>query len=63
MPLVEIRLLNGRTSDQKKALLKSVTEAIHSSIDAPLPTIRVWIHEIPSDEYMVGGQLASERRR
>ena len=63
MPLVEIHLLKGRTPDQKKALLKSVTEAIHSSIEAPLPSIRVWIHELPSDEYMVGGQLASERRK
>jgi 4-oxalocrotonate tautomerase len=63
MPLVEIHLLRGRTKEQKKALLQAVTEAIHTSLDAPLPTIRIWLHEFPTDEYMVAGELASERKK
>ncbi|HOW86312.1 MAG TPA: 2-hydroxymuconate tautomerase [Candidatus Aminicenantes bacterium] len=62
MPLVEIHLLEGRTDDQKKALLGAVTAAVHDSIGAPLETIRVWIQEFSPKEYMAAGVLAAERR-
>jgi 4-oxalocrotonate tautomerase len=62
MPLIEIHLLKGRTPEQKKRLLESVTRAVHESIEAPLPAIRVWIREFSAEEYMVAGELATERR-
>ena len=63
MPLIEIHLLEGRTAEQKKKLLASVTEAVVESIDAPLQSIRVWIHEMTEDDYMVAGHMASERKK
>ncbi len=63
MPLVEIHLLEGRTKEQKRALLEAVTRAVQESIKAPLETIRVWIQEIPLDEFMMAGILASEKYR
>jgi 4-oxalocrotonate tautomerase len=60
MPLVEVHLLEGRTDEQKEALLKAITEAIHESIQAPLPTIRVWIDEFSSKHYMIAGELKSQ---
>ena len=63
MPLVEIHLLEGRTAEQKKMLLASVTEAVHESIGASLQSIRVWIHEFSDDNYMAAGQLASDRKK
>ncbi|MGB9835243.1 MAG: 2-hydroxymuconate tautomerase [Candidatus Saccharicenans sp.] len=63
MPLVEIHLLEGRTKEQKKAMLEAVTQAIHQTLGAPLETIRVWIQEIPKDEFMSAGLLASEREK
>jgi 4-oxalocrotonate tautomerase len=59
MPLVEVHLLEGRTDEQKEALLKAITAAIHESIHAPLPTIRVWIDEFPQKHYMIAGELKS----
>ncbi len=61
MPLIEIHLLEGRSKEQKKALLEAVTRAVQESIQAPLETIRVWIQEIPLDEFMTAGVLASEK--
>ena len=55
MPLVQIDLLEGRTPEQKKALLAAVTEAVHTSIDAPLPSIRVWLREFSPEDYMSEG--------
>jgi 4-oxalocrotonate tautomerase len=63
MPLVAIHLLEGRDAEQKKRLLQAVTDAVHESIGASLPSIRVWIQEFSAEEYMAGGELAADRRR
>ena len=63
MPLIEIHLLKGRTAKQKEKLLASVTEAAAESLDAPLASIRVWIHEFSDEDYMAAGHMATERRR
>ena len=61
MPLVEVHLLEGRSPEVKREVLASVTRAIRESTGAPLETIRVWIHELPPDHYMVAGETAAER--
>ena len=63
MPLVEIHLLEGRSPELKKKLLEAVTSAVHESIGAPLPSIRVWLHEFSDQEYMVAGELMADRRK
>jgi len=60
MPLVEIHMLRGRTAEQKRELLRAVTRAVEESIDAPLSSIRVWIHEFEAEEYMAAGKLKSD---
>ena len=60
MPLVEIHILRGRTAEQKRKLLEAVTRAVHESLEAPLPSIRVWIQEFGAEEYMVAGRLRSD---
>ena len=63
MPLIEVHMLEGRTEEQKKAVLEAITKAVHESLGAPLPSIRVWIQEMVKKEYMVAGELASERKK
>ncbi len=63
MPLVEIHLLEGRTEEQKKTLLTAVTQAVHTSIGAPLETIRVWIQEFSPREYMSAGVLYADKKK
>jgi 4-oxalocrotonate tautomerase len=62
MPLIEVHLLEGRTDEQKKALLQGITNAVHESIDAPLASIRVWIQEFSPKEFMVAGELYADRK-
>jgi len=62
MPLIEVHLLEGRTDEQKENLLSAITRAVHESIGAPLPSIRVWIQEFPPREYMVAGELAAKKK-
>lgn len=63
MPLIEIHMLEGRTDDQKKALLAAVTEAVETSIGASRASIRVWIQEFSRHEYMAAGELAADRKK
>jgi len=60
MPLIEVHLIEGRTDEQKKALMEAVTRAVHESLGSPLPTIRVWLQEMKKKEYMVAGKLAAD---
>jgi 4-oxalocrotonate tautomerase len=55
VPLIQINMLEGRTPEQKKALLNAVTVAVHTSIGAAIPSIRIWINEIPTEGYMAEG--------
>jgi len=55
MPIVEITLIEGRTKDQKRALAKEVTDAVVSSVGAPIEAVRVIIREIPPEHFAVGG--------
>ncbi len=61
MPLIEIHMLEGRTDQQKRALLDAVTEAVRVSIGAPLSSIRVWIQEFPATDYMAEGHLYADK--
>jgi len=63
MPLIEIHLVEGRSDEQKRQLLTAVTAAVRESIGAPVESIRVWIHELRANEFMVAGELFSERDR
>jgi len=63
MPLIEIHLLEGRTEDQKKALLTAVTQAVHKSIGAPVETIRIWIEEFTPKDYMAAGVWYGDKKK
>ena len=62
MPLIQISLAEGRTDEEKRALLAAVTEAAHTSIGVSKAAIRVWIHEFRATEYMAAGELLADRR-
>ena len=56
MPIVEITMVEGRTIDQKKALLRSVTDAIVGSLSVPQGNVRIILREIPTAHFAVGGE-------
>ena len=55
MPLVSITMLEGRSAEKKKAMFKAVTEAIVQTLGAPRESVRISIHEIPTNDYAIGG--------
>ena len=63
MPLIEVHLLEGRTEEQKKALLTAISKAVHESIGAPVETIRIWIEEFTPKDYMAAGVWYGDRKK
>ncbi len=62
MPLIQVTLVQGRTIEQKHALIAALTEAMHDSIGTPKDRIRVALYEITADEWGIGGVPFSEAR-
>jgi 4-oxalocrotonate tautomerase len=63
MPIVEIHMLEGRSDEQKKALLDSVTDAVRDSLGVPLTSIRIWIQEFSPKDYMIAGEIYADRKK
>jgi 4-oxalocrotonate tautomerase len=56
MPYVTVKMLAGRTDDQKKALVEKVTAAVSETTGAPTEKIVVFIDEMAKDNYGLGGK-------
>lgn len=62
MPIVHIHMFEGRTIDQKRAMVKGVTGAIVDSIGCKPEVVRIVIHEIQRQNVGDAGVLVSERK-
>ena len=62
MPLVEVTLVEGRSASQLRALISSVTDAVATSVGAPLESIRVVVREVPATHWAAGDVTIAERR-
>lgn len=60
MPFVTIQFLEGRTDDQKKALVSEVTEVVANNLKAPKENIHVILEEMKKTDYGVGGVRKSD---
>ena len=63
MPFVQIYRLEGRTEEQKRAVIEKVTAALHEAVSAPKEAIRVWIHDMPKENWGIAGVSAKDLGR
>jgi 4-oxalocrotonate tautomerase len=63
MPFAQIHMLEGRSDDQKRAVIEKVTQALHEAVGAPKETIRVLISEVPKTQWGIGGVSAKDLGR
>jgi len=54
MPIITVSMMEGRTDEQKEALIMAVTESVMASIGAPEENIRVLISEYPKKHWGIG---------
>lgn len=61
MPYVTVKMLEGRTEEQKRALVEKVTEAVIETTGAKKEKVTVFIEEMHKTDYGVGGKLFSDQ--
>jgi len=61
MPEVIIEMAQGRSLDEKRALVKDITDAIVRNCKVDADAVTVIIHENPRTDKAKGGVLFSER--
>ena len=63
MPLAHIHMMEGRSDDQKRAVIDKVTAALVDAIGVPAETGRVLITEVPKTQWGIGGKSAKDLGR
>ena len=55
MPFISVRMLEGRDQEQKKKLVKSITDVMETVCGADPQHVHVVIEEVPKDNWARGG--------
>jgi len=63
MPFAQIYMIEGRTEEQKRAVIEKVSAALVEATGAPQQAIRVWIQEVPKANWGIAGQTAKDLGR
>lgn len=63
MPFAQIYLIEGRSDEQKRAVIEKVTAALVEAVGAPVEAVRVLITEVPKTQWGIGGKSAKELGR
>jgi 4-oxalocrotonate tautomerase len=63
MPEVYVHAVKGRTLEQKRALIKDITDAVVKNFSVPLEAVTIEIVESEPTAKAKGGVLFSEMRR
>lgn len=61
MPFINVKMLDGRTLDQKRRLVKALTDAIVEICETTPEATKVIIEEVPREHWASGGVLLSDR--
>lgn len=62
MPLIEVTLVEGRTPEQLRALIRGLTAAACDAVGAPRGSVRVVLREVPATHWAAGDVTVAERR-
>jgi len=62
MPLVTIKIIEGRNLEQKRGMVKDVTDAIVKNIGCPPTAVQIDIVEMKQENISQGGKLFCDGR-
>ncbi|ENO84465.1 2-hydroxymuconate tautomerase [Thauera linaloolentis] len=63
MPFAQIYMIEGRSEEQKRAVIEKVTQALVDAVGAPKENVRVWIHDVPKENWGIAGATAKDLGR
>jgi 4-oxalocrotonate tautomerase len=60
MPVVQITIVEGRSTEDVENCIRNVAQAVHESLKAPIESVRVMVYEVPPNRFSVGQKLKSD---
>lgn len=63
MPTIRVEMFEGRTAEQKKALVKALTQACVDALGTKPDAVDVLLFDIKPSEWATGGVLWSEKNK
>jgi len=60
MPTIQIDMIAGRTIEQKRDMVKKVTQAVVEAIACSPESVNIIIHENPKEHLAKAGKLLSD---
>jgi len=60
MPILQVEMLKGRTIEQKRNMVKKVTDAITETLDFPKEAVRIIIREMELENFASAGVLRAD---
>ena len=61
MPIIRVEMFKGRSSDQKRALVRELTDAFVSAAGGNPDSVHVVITDVDKENWGSGGQLLSDK--
>lgn len=62
MPTLRVELLEGRTLEQKRALVKALTQAVVETLGSKPEAVDVLLFDIQRHDWATGGELWSDKK-
>ena len=62
MPIIQVNMFEGRTLDQKRALVANMTDAVVKSLNVKQDDVRIIIQEMARQDYAIAGVLAADKK-
>lgn len=62
MPIIHVDLFEGRTVDQKRKLVASMTDAVVASLDVKPEDVRIILQEMAKHNCATAGVLAMDKK-
>ena len=60
MPIVTVKMLEGRTDEQKRNLCEKVSAVVAETTGAPIQNVSVIIEEMSKNHFATGGKRVSD---
>jgi 4-oxalocrotonate tautomerase len=61
MPTLRVEMMEGRTPEQKRELVKALTEAVVKTLGTKPEAVDVLLYDIKRSDWATGGVLWSEK--
>jgi len=62
MPILQIEILKGRTVEQKRNMVKKVTDAVIETLNCPKEAVRIILREMKEENFFKPGVLQVDRK-